>query len=319
MSNFFSVIIPLYNKAAYIQRAIDSVLSQSHQSFEIVVVDDCSTDDGLEIVEAYHDDHIRIIRHAANQGISTTRNTGIESASYDLISFLDADDYWKPDYLATVSWLIDKYPSCNMFATSYEIHTQNGIVSYPKINNIPRGWSGVLEDYFALAAVAHPFQTSAVSVRKDAMQKTGGFPDELSLSGQDIYIWVVLALNNKIAFLNSPKTIYSIGISQQSTTSKVRSGHILVRKYQEFIKAGSVPQAQIASLKHYIARVGIVSARNSILLNHDGAQARYVLKLFRPKLFHQWVQWLWHYLWSFSPKFFGDLVKRKESIKRALD
>ena len=86
-----SVIIPLYNGAAYIERSIHSVLNQTFQEFEIVVVDDGSTDDGPQRVTAFHLPHIRLIRKA-NGGVSAARNTGIREARYGLIAFLDADD-----------------------------------------------------------------------------------------------------------------------------------------------------------------------------------------------------------------------------------
>ena len=84
-----SVIIPLYNGAAYIERSIHSVLNQTFQEFEIVVVDDGSTDDGPQRVTAFHLPHIRLIRQA-NGGVSAARNTGIREARYGLIAFLDA-------------------------------------------------------------------------------------------------------------------------------------------------------------------------------------------------------------------------------------
>ena len=82
MNISFSVIISLYNKEEYIGRAIESILAQTYQEFEIVVVDDCSTDEGPLIVESCPDDRIRLIRHSNNQGVSKTRNTGIANARY---------------------------------------------------------------------------------------------------------------------------------------------------------------------------------------------------------------------------------------------
>ena len=115
MNHSFSIIISLYNKAAYIQRAINSALAQSYQTFEVIVVDDCSIDNGAEIVADYQDERVRLIRHVENRGVSQTRNTGIASAKYDLVSFMDADDYWKPDYLGSIASLIEKFPVPNFF------------------------------------------------------------------------------------------------------------------------------------------------------------------------------------------------------------
>ncbi|MGI6022871.1 MAG: glycosyltransferase family 2 protein, partial [Methanoculleus sp.] len=90
-----SVVIPLYNKAPYIARALASVITQTCQGFEVIVIDDGSTDGGAEIVRRLDDTRIRVIRQE-NRGVSAARNRGIESARTDFIAFLDADDEWMP-------------------------------------------------------------------------------------------------------------------------------------------------------------------------------------------------------------------------------
>ena len=90
----FSVVIPLYNKELSIINTIQSVLDQTFQNFEIVVVNDGSTDRSVEMVEQFNDPRIRII-NKSNGGVSSARNRGIQEAKYELVAFLDADDFWE--------------------------------------------------------------------------------------------------------------------------------------------------------------------------------------------------------------------------------
>mgnify|MGYP003661299564 CR=1 FL=1 len=94
----FSVIIPLYNKKHYVSRAIDSVLNQTFQDFEVIVVNDESTDGGVELVKEKYGEQVHLLNQK-NQGVSVARNTGIEQAQFPYIAFLDADDYWHSDFL----------------------------------------------------------------------------------------------------------------------------------------------------------------------------------------------------------------------------
>lgn len=121
----FSVIIPAYNAADYIQNAIASVLAQTVADFEILVVDDGSQDDTRRKVEAFDDLRIRYI-YQENGGVSAARNTGIRNAGGEYICFLDADDLWKPHHLEVISRMIQKYPAASVYLTGHEIRLHNG-------------------------------------------------------------------------------------------------------------------------------------------------------------------------------------------------
>jgi glycosyltransferase involved in cell wall biosynthesis len=118
---FFSIVIPLYNKEEYVSKTIESVLEQTFQNFEVLIVDDGSTDNSVAVVEQYTDDRIRIIRQK-NQGVSAARNTGIKEAKYKLITLLDADDWWDKSFLEEMISLINKYPEVSIYSS------QNAIV-----------------------------------------------------------------------------------------------------------------------------------------------------------------------------------------------
>ena len=195
-----SVVIPLYNKEKQIAHTLQSVFNQTFQNFEVVIVDDGSTDGSVAEVEKLSDLRIRLI-HQKNAGVSAARNRGIEEAKGDLIAFLDADDEWKPEYLATQYHLSQKYPDCNVFACNYEFRNMEGKVTPTIIRKLPfTGEDGILSNYFEVASCSHPPICSiSIMVKKQAIQAIGGFPVGIR-SGEDLLTWARLAVNDKIAY-----------------------------------------------------------------------------------------------------------------------
>ena len=117
-----SVVIPLYNKEKSIASTLRTVLNQTFSDYEIVIVNDGSTDYSVAEAGKVQDDRIRLI-HQQNAGVSAARNRGIEEAKGELIAFLDADDEWSPEYLFTQYHLYQKYPQCDVFACNYANRT----------------------------------------------------------------------------------------------------------------------------------------------------------------------------------------------------
>lgn len=206
-----SVVIPLYNKEKQIAHTLQSVLNQTFQDFEIVIVDDGSTDGSVAEVKKFTDLRIRLICQT-NAGVAAARNRGIEEAKSDLIAFLDADDEWKPEYLATQHYLYQKYPECSVYACNYESRDINGTVSPTIIRKLPFiGDDGILSNYFEVASCSHPpLWTSAVMVKKQVIQAIGGFPIGIK-SGEDLLTWARLAVYEKIAYSRSVQAIYNLG------------------------------------------------------------------------------------------------------------
>lgn len=188
-----SVVIPLYNKEKSIANTLRTVLQQTYQNFEIVVVNDGSTDNSLAEAESVNDSRIRIVSQP-NSGVSAARNKGIEEAKFDLIAFLDADDEWKPEYLETQYNLYKKYPECSVFACNYEFRDHTGKVTPTIIRKLPfDGQDGILTNYFEVASCSHPpLWTSAIVVSKEAIKAVGGFPIGIK-SGEDLLTWARLA------------------------------------------------------------------------------------------------------------------------------
>lgn len=194
-----SVIIPLYNKAGSIAQALDSVLAQEYQDFEIVVVDDGSTDGGASVVENYGDVRIRLVRQE-NAGVSAARNRGIEEARGEYVAFLDADDVWMPGFLSEISALQREFPQCRAQATNY-VFNSNGVKSPTILRKIPfSGERGGLPNYFEVASCSHPpVWTSAVCIERALLQEIGGFPVGIK-SGEDLLTWARVAVRTDWAY-----------------------------------------------------------------------------------------------------------------------
>lgn len=195
-----SVVIPLYNKERQIAHTLRSALEQSFGDFEILIVNDGSTDHSVEEVLKIQDSRIQLI-HQENAGVSAARNRGIEQARFDLIAFLDADDRWDQDYLKTQYELSRKYSQCDVFACNYEFVHADGSVHPTIIRKLSfSGQDGLLDNYFEVASCSHlPMCSSAVMIRKTALQQIGGFPVGIR-SGEDLLTWAKLACYYSIAF-----------------------------------------------------------------------------------------------------------------------
>ena len=184
----FSIVMPLYNKRDFVRRAVDSVLSQSFEAFELIVVDDGSTDGGAELLGDMVDSRLRIVTQA-NAGVAAARNRGIADASYDRVAFLDADDWWRPTHLAELDTIASARPDAGIVAT--RVRQVRGAVGADAENDGPRHIREI--DYFDEAAadilIVH---TSATALRRDLVCAVGGFRHVRP--GQDIDCWSRMAL-----------------------------------------------------------------------------------------------------------------------------
>ena len=201
----FSVIIPLYNKAPYVSKALESVLEQSFKDFEIIVIDDGSTDDSFAKAKGVMDGtpikHQLI--HQENAGVSTARNNGVAASSGEFICFLDADDWWAPTFLERMDWLIDSYPEAGIYGTNY-YYVKNGRERVC-VKGAETGYINYCRVY--AEGLSMPLWTGAVSVPRWSFDEMGGFRPNLKL-GEDFDLWIRIALKYKVAFLNEPRSFY---------------------------------------------------------------------------------------------------------------
>lgn len=201
----FSVIIPLHNKSNYIEKCILSVLNQTLQDFEVIVVDDGSTDSSLQRIQKLKEPERKILSIIPqnNSGVSSARNNGVKDAKYDYLAFLDADDWWDKHFLEEMKILIEKCPEAALLGCNY-YYVKNGKNRLDD-KGLPSDFDFGYIDYISLYSSKFivPFNCSFVVVRKDVFVSEGGFNPDLKF-GEDFDLWLRLALKYKVAYKNKP-------------------------------------------------------------------------------------------------------------------
>lgn len=198
-----SVIIPLFNKEKSIYSTLQSVCNQSYTDFEIVVVDDGSTDSSAAIAESFQDSRIRVVRKS-NGGVCSARNRGIQEAKGIVIALLDADDYWEPDYLETLVRLIDDYPQAGLWGLNFG--TMVGDVKYRNSFSLYPGFRGIIDNPWLKG---NPYCSSAIAISKMAFDTVGGFDTRIKC-GEDLDMWYRLMLEFPCAYEDMVLSYYRV-------------------------------------------------------------------------------------------------------------
>jgi len=263
-----TVVIPLYNKVRYIKRALDSVLAQTHRDFEVIVVNDGSTDGSERIVEQYTDPRIRLVNQA-NAGECAARNRGIGESRADLIAFLDADDEWLPEFLVTILCLANHYPDCGIYATGKIIRMQDGHelkLKYPGIPDVP--WEGVISNYF-LARKSQPVNSSNCAVPKRVLEHVGYFPVG-ERHGGDLDTWCRIALKYRVALSTCPRAVMYCNTDNSVSASIATPIYTaIIGTLDGALRDGSLPgwvaYKDVLDYRNYLvmvaARAGLVNLR----------------------------------------------------------
>lgn len=272
-----SVIIPSYNSAHCIQRAIQSVLNQTYRNFEIIVVDDGSTDTTRELVTAYADSRIRYI-FQRNGGVSAARNRGIHEASGELVAFLDADDVWFNDKLAVQIECMKQIPQASLVFSDFSAsnYKKTTIVSYSYqafnffneykygLSNIflnretVRSYGGDVEvhwgDVFEYLVFGNFILPSTVLMKKDVITVVGLFNEKYRVA-EETEFFLKVAKNHVLAYVNKPLTLYclpdSTHLSGKNNTEQ------LIRNNIEILSnhlSQSNPGTQVAKVRKAMGR-----------------------------------------------------------------
>ena len=217
---FISIVIPLYNKQNSIAATLQSVLAQTYTNYEIIVVDDGSTDDSANVAEATlreckvygvrapHESTSfvggpaecrgRVIRKA-NGGVCSARNRGIQEAKYDCIALLDGDDLWDEHYLEEQVKLVQDFPEAKMWGINFA-EMSNGELIRKLPTGLPDGYRGYVENYFQMPGrISDLYCSSSVVIKKEVFDKVGYFDERIKYS-EDIDMWYRIIANYPVVF-----------------------------------------------------------------------------------------------------------------------
>ena len=212
----FSVIITIYNKEKDIAQTLRSVYAQTYSPKEIIIVNDGSTDNSLQVVRQLADDRVRIIDQA-NQGVSVARNTGISAAECEYLALLDGDDLWKENMLACMAGLIAEFPDCGLYGSNYELCA--GEDAQPMREPTGKNFIIDKDKYFADEQENRRLWSSAVVLRKSVMRDSPGFEPGRKI-GEDLRVWIELLTRYDAGYCDRVLAVYNLSASNMNSAKK---------------------------------------------------------------------------------------------------
>jgi len=234
-NDFITVVIPTYNRVTFLKDAIDSVLAQTFLDFELIVVDDGSTDDTPKLLSSYNN-KVRVITQT-NQGPSAARNRGIETAKGEWIAFLDSDDVWKPDKLKKQVQFITDNPDTKICQTE-EVWIRNGKRVNPrKKHEMHSGW--IYEKCLPLCIVS----PSSVMIRQDVFEKVGLF-DETMPACEDYDLWLRIAPHYPVFLVREQLIVKQGGHADQQSRAVESLDRLRIKAIVKSIENGHLSDTQ---------------------------------------------------------------------------
>jgi glycosyltransferase involved in cell wall biosynthesis len=271
-----SIAIPLHNKAPYIAATLRSALTQTFSDFEIVVIDDGSTDGGAEQLKEIEDARVLVVRQQ-NAGVGAARTRAMREGRARYVAFLDADDLWHPHHLANLMELARIYPDAALLGNSFvEMRTFN----LHFVNGASRVHYRIVEDYFAECAAGRmPLHTSSCMVLRDRALELGGFPAG-NYRGEDLALWIRLAADAPVCVSDFVGCYYRRGINSLSYNPSYRNAIDIAIQTLEDLLEGRTDWSEDRrqAVREYRYRLALAHGLDCLRAGESG-QARKYLRL----------------------------------------
>ena len=246
MENYISIIIPTYNRAPRLAKAVDSVLAQSHRNIELIVVDDGSDDNTADLMQNYYADVVYLRQE--NRGPAAARNRGIERASYDILAFLDSDDWFAERKLAIQLAAMDRNPSYLISHTNETWYRNGRILNQKKKHRKNSG--NIFRQSLKLCAVS----MSTVMVRKDIFLRYGFFDEEYPCC-EDYEFWLRVSAKEKFLLVEEPLTLKDGGRDDQvSFIHRTGMDKFRIQAIMKILSSGSLNEEQSAYARKELER-----------------------------------------------------------------
>lgn len=274
-----SVVIPLYNKALYIERTIRSVLNQTCRDFELVVVDDRSQDGGDRIVEGMEDRRIRLVRRSQNGGQNAARNTGIRESQGELIAFLDGDDEWESGHLEALVTMAGKFPEAGLLATGYRIIFPGNLIMEM---TIPREKTDqnqyLISDYFRRAREGTFVWISSLAIRRAVFEEVGQFLEEEHIGG-DLEMTGRVALCYPIGYDSRLSATYHADAQGRQNPRRDRKVQTppFARTFTKTLEEGKINYAGLEDIREYVHYLWLLYLW-LVLMHRDRTELKRVLQ-----------------------------------------
>ncbi len=268
-----SVVVPLFNNEKTVARCLSSILGQSFDDLDLIVVDDGSTDESAAVVESFSDPRVRLV-HQENAGPAAARNRGVRSTHADLIAFLDADDEWMPSYLETIWSLSHTYPAAGILATNCLVREAQQTWIPTSKHLPPRGETDRLDRYFRICAKVMPFGPSCCAVRRSVLERIGGFRESMRYY-EDLDAFARIAVSHPIIYRNETHSTYYNASALRDPRPSVENRRQVIETLTEVRARAS--RRQRSDIDYLIATL-LVGEAATFVANGKGQTARALLR-----------------------------------------
>lgn len=285
-----SVVVPVFNKEAYVRAALASACAQTHRALEIIVIDDGSVDRSLEQARSVEDPRIRIFSQR-NAGVAEARNRGVESVRGEFIFFLDADDVWHPQFVSSALRVFDTFDDVVLVGAdvAWTTDASEEPLRAPPIAQVTAQFVDDMAEFW-LANGGQGFCTSTTALRAGARRAFSPlFPAGVS-NGEDLQLWFRINREGPIALIQERMAVLRAETPNSLTASNARSSDapFHIEMMEDCVRSGSLRAPLASSWRRFVARDHLDRALRIAERGHEARALRVVAERWGDARYARW-------------------------------